>query len=482
MSFGYDVAKVSSVTLIIQILNILLMPVVLRIYGPDVFGEFALYEAIIAPIFVFVAMGYPAAIMLPKNEKDAMLLAYLCILISVVFLLLTAVIIFFVYGYSDHPVLLINYLLLIPLFVFGHGLYLTLRFLNLRYGYIGNTAYANLARFVANNSYLISMGALYNGAVAHLIFGTLAGMVLNLVVLGFQVSRKLYDNLKVVTLNELLRVAKRYKKFPLYIIWVDQFGGLIHVAPVYILSYYFSQSVVGYYSLGLRLLNMPMSLIGNAVGDVYFSRISRVDSKKGVLVLERLFHVISILSIPPFLVLILIGEEIFSIIFGVAWSQAGVYSQVLSIYILARFLFLPSTYIAMKMEKQQVLLLVNVLLLVFHVISLVIGGVIGDVYVSLLLITISSTCVYVGFGFYMFKMAGVGLVQIINSLKYPSLNSVLIVVFLFLVDSRMTDDSVVLVSVSVISLALYYAIIVKVDSIINMQYEKIIYRIGWSGK
>lgn len=77
-----------------QTLNILLSPVITRLYGPEAFGIMSTFNAF-TQIFVSVAaLTYPIAIVLPKNDHDARSLINLSIYISLFIAIISTVIVF----------------------------------------------------------------------------------------------------------------------------------------------------------------------------------------------------------------------------------------------------------------------------------------------------------------------------------------------------------------------------------------------------
>jgi O-antigen/teichoic acid export membrane protein len=54
---------------------------------------------------------------------------------------------------------------------------------------------------------------------------------------------------------------KRYRKFPLLDSWSSLLNAISWQLPTFILSAFFSAKVVGYYALGMNVLQLPMLLV-----------------------------------------------------------------------------------------------------------------------------------------------------------------------------------------------------------------------------
>ena len=76
---------------------------------------------------------------------------------------------------------------------------------------------------------------------------------------------------KHVSRDGIFKVAKRYRQFPLFSTW----GGFIDTAslkiPTIVIFSMFGPIVAGLLSLAERVLQMPISLIGGSVGQVFLS-------------------------------------------------------------------------------------------------------------------------------------------------------------------------------------------------------------------
>lgn len=205
---------------------------------------------------------------------------------------------------------------------------------------------------------------------------------------------------------------KRYKKFPL----IDSGSALLNTIswqlPALLLTAFFSPVVVGFYSLGFMVLQMPMSLIGGAIAQVFFQRASEA-YHQGTLTqpAENIFAVLLKLSVLPMLLLAVAGEELFLVVFGAAWSEAGVYAQILSIWGIFWFISSPLSTILSVREKLTVGLGMTILNFSTRLLSLIIGGVLGSAILAMALFSVSGALVY-GFACFVFlRLAGVSVLK-----------------------------------------------------------------------
>src|SRR5690606_37210838 len=161
--------------------------------------------------------------------------------------------------------------------------------------------------------------------------------------------------------------------------------------PTFLLAAFFTPAVVGFYSLGFRLLQLPMSFIGSSISQVFFQRASKAKSE-GTLdyLVESVFRLLVIIGMFPMLIITIIGSDIFTLIFGNDWTEAGVYAQILSLWAFIWLISSPLSTIYIVMEKQQFGFQYSFFNLITRILSLYIGGLLGNARLALILFSISG--------------------------------------------------------------------------------------------
>lgn len=175
-------------------------------------------------------------------------------------------------------------------------------------------------------------------------------------------------------------MAVRYKRFPLYSTW----EGLLNTAgtqlPPLIFAIFFGPAVAGLYSLANRVLSIPMSLIGSAIGQVFLSNAAeaRRNGTLGTLVLNlhtKLAH----LGLAPALLLALTGPDLFAFVFGANWRQAGEFARWMAPWLYFVFTLSPLSTLFAVMENQKEGFAFQVILFVVRLAAIFIGSVILDI-------------------------------------------------------------------------------------------------------
>ena len=169
-------------------------------------------------------------------------------------------------------------------------------------------------------------------------------------------------------------------------------NSLLIQLPVIILIHYFSASTAGYYALANRLLQTPMIVFNYSVGQVFLkdSTDTRVSGDIHLLVTKTLSRLIMI-AIFPIIILALIGQDIFQLLFGSEWREAGLYVQVLSLWCFSAFIVSPLYHLINVYEKQNTGLLINIIRLIVRIgILIITAHLTNNPLITLILFSVSG--------------------------------------------------------------------------------------------
>lgn len=410
-SFSGNVLKLASGTTFAQLLGIFVAPILTRLYAPEAYGILALFGSIAGIIGVVACLRYELAIMLPERDDEAANLLG----ISLGFALVISLFIIPLVWWCRTPIAqwlntptLAAYLWLAPLAVFLGGVSSALNFWNSRTRHFGRLSIAQITNSLTTTPLMLGMGFAGHATAGSLIGAGLVGQTVSTSVLGGQIwkdDRKTF--IKSIRWQTMKEGIKRYKKFPIFDSWAGLMNTVSVQMPPLLLAYFFSSAIVGFYALGYRLISKPMSLIGGAVSQVFFQR-AAVAKNDGTLpsVVKNTFMRLSSIGSFPLILVIVIGKDIFSVVFGNQWAEAGVYAQILAPWILFVFLGSPISTLFSVLEMQGRFLLFNSVLFVTRLASLIAGGLAKSVFIALVLYAGTGTIMWIGLCVYMLWKAG----------------------------------------------------------------------------
>ena len=410
-SFGRDVGKLVTGTIIAQAVGICLTPVITRIFSPEIYGIASVFISIVSILTVVSCMRYELAILLSKERREAGGVFLACIGVLLCF---TAVLIPVFLFFGDLIVSLFNapelspFVLLIPLLVFIDGVYLALLYWNTRNKRFGTQAATQALQSITGNGCKLGLGLLGYVQALSLIIAQIIGQSLGTIILLVRALRADFKVLKEsFSLSNIFYQMKRYRKFPLIDTWSNLMNVVSWQLPVLMLSGFFSPVIAGLYSLGFTMIQMPMSFIGGSIRQVFLQR-SAVAKHNGTLpeLVNEICSVLIMLSVMPFLLLGVVGGDLFGLVFGSEWYEAGVFAQILALWAMIWFVASIMSELIYVMEYQGFGFIYNVLNLSTRFLSLLIGGLAGSVYLGLFLFMVSGVFVYGFMGYVVVKHSG----------------------------------------------------------------------------
>ncbi|MBE9572357.1 MAG: oligosaccharide flippase family protein [Proteobacteria bacterium] len=480
-----NVLKLATGSAFAQGLGILVAPIITRLFAPEAFGVAALFASITGIMGVVACLRYELSIMLPKTDEEAANLLGVSLCFVSIITVITALIIFFA---GDIIVKLLNspelkkYFWLIPISVFVSGAFLALNYWNSRTKHFGRLSIARVVSSISTQVTKLGFGfaGYVNSGV--LIGASIMGQCVPTFVLGGQMWRDDHTLLRgSIRWKKMIAGLKRHKKFPLISSWSALLNTASHELPTLILAFYFSPTVVGFYALGKLVLSMPMNLIGGAIAQVFFQKAAEANSRTGELgkVVKEVFMRLLSLGIFPILLLTIIGKDVFIVAFGARWAEAGIYVQILSLWVFFQFISSPISTLFSVLEKQGAGLAFNVVLLVTRATSLIIGGMSGDIRFTLFLFASTGVACYGFLCFWLISSARVPMKYVVYQIvKYFIYSSpMLIIIALAKCSLGISNIGILLIGLSCMSL--YYFLLLTRDKELKKPVHMLFQRFGF---
>jgi O-antigen/teichoic acid export membrane protein len=398
-TFFKDVLTLASGTTTAQLLSLVSAPFVTRLFAPEAFGLAALFAAMNVILGVIVCLRYEKSILLAEEDDEALNAAALSLCCAVAIALLTSIGVALV---SEHlqrwlkAPQLGSYLWLLPLGVILSGCSTVLEHWNTRRRRFGRFAVAQLSGTISSIAMKLAAGLAGYVGGGILILSALFGMFVAVTTLGASSWKDhSFRILRCIRWKKIVYVSKRYSRFVKYTTFASLMNYTSRQLPNFVLAAFFSPQVVGQYALGNRVLRTPMELIGANIGRVFFQRAAEAKLQGNLAAsVERAFRYLASVSVIPCLMLSLVGKELFVVLFGSRWSEAGVYAQILSLWLGVWFVSGPLHNLFSVLEEQSAEMGVQSLIFVTRVGSLLIGGTLGSARLALVLFSLTGILVY----------------------------------------------------------------------------------------
>jgi len=413
-SFERDVLKLVSGTTFAQVLLIIAAPILTRLYTPEAFGVLTIFTSITTILGVMACFRYELAITLPKTDEEAANVLGA----SLVFAVLMSLLAFFIIQWNYALIinllrapLLAPWLWLVPPTTFLAGIFLSFNYWTTRTRHFGRLSVSRILQSVSTVTSQIILGVVGLAPGGALIISSIGGQALAVFSLGVQIFRDDTETFRrSIRLHKIFAAVKRYRKFPLYDTWSALLNSVSWQLPSFLLSMFFSSAVVGYYALGFRILQLPMSLIGSAIAQVFYPQAAEAYTQGHLsTIVEKTFHRLVLVGLFPMLTLALVGSDLYIFFFGTEWKEAGVYTQILSIWAFVWFISSPLSTLFSVLEKQEHMLRWNIANFLTRFLSLWIGGVIQEPRVSIFLFAATGVLVYGYINYSILSASGVPL-------------------------------------------------------------------------
>jgi len=468
--FSKNVITLVGGTALAQIITFLASPIITRLYGPDAFGILALFTSITGIFAVIACLRYELAIMLPKSDKEAANILGLCLLIvvfisilSIPFLILSQQILIQSLKISQ----LEPYFWFIPLSTFLSGIFLAMEYWNSRTKHFYRLSTIRVFKSVSTKGIQIGVGSAGFASGGTLISANIFGQIVSTSILGLQILKEHQSFFKQnITIKGMVAAFKLYIKFPKFDIWSALLGTISSMLPIFILSAYFNPSIVGYYSLSLMVLQLPMSLIGSAIGQVFFQKAAEaknISQKKLRDMVEKPLKPLIFLVYFPTILLILIGPELFGAVFGLNWMESGNYARYMALWMSIGFISSPISTLFTIFQEQRFTLFFNIFQMVFRIIALLIGGILGDALISIILFSIVGCISNTIALLYLLKLSNTSIIEPVKIVLNFFFLSIPFIILVMIFQKMFFSNIFLIVILSLLVSLLYYVVVLKKD-------------------
>lgn len=409
-----DVGKIFVGAGLGQAITFLAAPVLSRLYDPESFGLQSALLALVSPLVVLTSMAFPIAIVVARSDEDAAALDRLALIGGLVASPLAAGALLLGNGWLLHRLSLAEaqpYVWLMPLLVLATTLNMSASHHMTRAQAFGLMSQSSIAAAAISSLSKIVLGFLVPGALS-LIAGNLIGYLVPSVM-----ARRLNRAAPFMAradLARMMRVAREHRDFPLFRAPQNFVWTLAQSLPVIFLTSGFGPAVAGQYAVAMALAGAPVVLIGNTVQSVLYPRLTEaVQAGKPVSSLLWMATVaLMVAGLVVFLPIVLFSADMFELILGSPWREAGQYAALLTPWLFFTLASRPAIAVIPALKLQRDLLIFEILNSGLKAVALVAGMIyLQTATGALLMFSISGGISY------MFLMVWVWRAEVQNSKK-----------------------------------------------------------------
>jgi len=149
------------------------------------------------------------------------------------------------------------------------------------------------------------------------------------------------------------------------------------------------------------MVQIPMSLIGSSISQVFFQKISSSKKSDLNIIVKKYIIKALLISAPIFLIIYFFAIDIFVVVFGEDWKLAGEVASLMSPWLFLNFLTAPMANVFIVLNRQEIVLIVSIFYMLIPICILLALNELGFIYV-IKLITLSMSLMlllYIGLVF-----------------------------------------------------------------------------------
>jgi lipopolysaccharide exporter len=376
-AFVRNILVVMTGTAVAQAIGFSLSPLISRLFSPANFGVFGSFNAVASVVGTMVTLQYSQAIMLPKEDGDAINVLALSCLCTLLLSALCLVVCLVVPGTLNGLMKTTGVwpLVLLVSATFVTGVNQSVQAWCVRVKAFKHTSASQVVRSLASNGLQLGCGVVKTGAPG-LMCSTVVADILATLNLGRVVLRDWGVLRHRAGWQTIRRLASEYHDFPLYSASTSLINSLSLGLPMLLLTHFYGLAVAGCYAFAMRILSTPMNFVLTALKQVLFQKAAEAHNAGRRL--TRLYAKISVglfaVGLLPSLVLIAWAPRFFSWLFGPQWLQAGQFASSLVLWLLFMFSNVPAALFARIIRIQRQMFMFDVTLLLVRTATLYFGG------------------------------------------------------------------------------------------------------------
>lgn len=361
--FVRNVGILTGGTVLGQAILVVALPFITRLYSPDDFSMLAVYMGLVAVFSTVACLRYNLAIPLPQDDADGMSILAISLATATAISILLVVPVLIAPG-SVSRLLgqpeLEPFLWMVPIGVLASSLYTGLQYWASRKKRFGIITRTRITRSAGGVGTQLGLGYTISGSI-----GLLIGQTVNNSLGVFALARSVWQNdrstIREVRSGQILENLYVFRRYPIYSVPEALFNIAGLQVPILIIASLAIGPEAGFILLAMRVLGLPMSLIGGSVGQVYLAEAGQ-KMREGTFssFTRKTIFTLAKVGAPPILIAGLISPFAFGPIFGDEWARAGVIVAWMTPWFVLQFIVSPVSTVLNVIDRQDLAVLLQI--------------------------------------------------------------------------------------------------------------------------
>lgn len=344
-----------------QIIQMIAVPLIGRIYSPTHLGEYQIINSSSTILSTLVVLGMMTAIMLPEDDEEAYKIGSTIFTFMSVALVAMGIVFGAIEDYFTIFDIEMSYAVAVILLMLMIGIR---NISTIYYSYVNRDKKYNVLLWnpviyaVTEVIFVCGLGLLEFGTIGYCV-GVIMGSVMSIVHMQRHTKGRIY----FLTINQFKVVLLRYIRFPKYQLMTNFIATISLQLPSQLIMRIFGSAVLGSYSMAIKILYIPVNFLALPINRVYYRRAAE-DIRNGKNIGELAYRMIKssiFIAMLPIAFITILGEWVFSFVLGNQWREAGIYATYLGIPALMQFLGTCLSGSFVLINKQNVNLWISIL-------------------------------------------------------------------------------------------------------------------------
>lgn len=403
-----NVIKISGGTIIGQLVAIVSLPIITRIYGAQRMGIWAIILAISMLLQTVCDLGLESSIMVEKDRQYAIKLYVIVSVIGMLISLMALIIIIPYFIFFVHAKLFDGFVLSVLTAIYGFSL----KQVNICYTWLNREKqYSVLMKNPIVNYVTMSVIAIVAGCLGWLQYGYYVAMVAGQLLTIVHMRRYLPKQGGLPSLADFHQVIIKYQDLVKFQTPNSLMMQMREQAPNLLIGSLLGNTALGYYSVSVKILNMPINFIAQAIGKVFYQSASELSwqGKSLSSFINRNINRAINLGIIPVLGIYAFGDMFSVIFFGQDYLVAGQILRLVSFRAFFSFISVCMLGIDVVLRKQKYALAATILQTLLCSLGVVIGALFHSLIVAIVLIVVFFIAIQLVYYSKLFNTQGISM-------------------------------------------------------------------------
>ena len=194
-----------------------------------------------------------------------------------------------------------------------------------------------------------------------------------------------------VKVTDFKKVFSENKSFLQYQTPTNMISVFQSQLPTFLIKTFWNTEMLGYYSITVKVLKVPITFLAKAIGRVFFQVTSKmkIEGKNiGNYVSNNLMKNMKI-AVAPIILLMAIGDVIIVFFLGQDWKVAGEFIRLLSLQYYFMFIMGTVQGLSITLKKQHYAMITNIVQSIGYILGAIVGKFwFDDIYITLIIMSL----------------------------------------------------------------------------------------------